>query len=134
MSKRIVRGRTKFSDKWKRTYPWIEADAKDKYSAVCSLCGTPISVASMGIQAVISHANGAKHKEIFANKRKSTRLLSESLTGTKSVVSENETTAAGLQVQLVNQTPSTLSLHENQPENCVSSKAVATANKVIFYY
>ena len=52
---RAQRGKTRFQVDWKRIYSRVEEDLKNSYLPICLVCGTFVSVASMGVEAFKSH-------------------------------------------------------------------------------
>ena len=62
-------GKTKYCNKWEKTYPWLGKVNQDEYSAYCKLCLKSFRIDNSGISQVKSHAKCHKAGESMSNQR-----------------------------------------------------------------
>ena len=62
-------GKTKYCNKWEKTYPWHGKVNQDEYSAYCKLCLKSFRIDNSGISQVKSHAKCHKAGESMSNQR-----------------------------------------------------------------
>lgn len=67
MAERKDRGKTTYLSKWEENYPWVQPHKINRYVALCKVCRTEFSIASMGQQALKSHSEGKKHRELVGS-------------------------------------------------------------------
>lgn len=55
--------KTKFNEKWKETYPWVDSVANDVHKVYCKLCKSSFSIATKGQGRLTEHIATDEHRK-----------------------------------------------------------------------